>query len=82
MNPQQNTLQANWYKAEQYCRFHGMHLASINSMEEQKNLEEHIQSIGKKQGIPYFAHYYTKLSIGMGDEHFWTSGTDQAEEGR
>ena len=20
-------LQANWYKAEQYCRFHGMHLA-------------------------------------------------------
>ena len=25
-NPQ-NLLQANWYKAEQYCRFHGMHLA-------------------------------------------------------
>ena len=22
-----NILQANWYKAEQYCRFHGMHLA-------------------------------------------------------
>ena len=32
-------LQANWYKAEQYCRFHGMHLASINSEEEQRELE-------------------------------------------
>ena len=42
-----NYLQANWYKAEQYCRFHGMHLASINSEEEQKNLQEHIQSYGK-----------------------------------
>ena len=40
-------LQANWYKAEQYCRFHGMHLASINSAEEQQNLEEHIQSFGE-----------------------------------
>jgi len=57
-------FKANWYKAEQYCRFHGMHLASINSEEEQKNLQEHIQSYG------------------MGHEHFWTSGTDQAEEGK
>ena len=32
-------LQANWYKAEQYCRFHNMHLASINSEEEQRELE-------------------------------------------
>merc|ERR1712203_776925 len=55
-------FKANWYKAEQYCRVHGMHLASINSGDEQKNLEEHIQSFG------------------MGHEHFWTSGTDQAEE--
>merc|ERR1712102_237761 len=54
-------FKANWYKAEQYCRFHGMHLASINSAEEQRNLQEHIQSFG------------------MGHEHFWTSGTDQAE---
>merc|ERR1739842_210061 len=29
-------FKANWYKAEQYCRFHGMHLASINSAEEGK----------------------------------------------
>jgi len=57
-------FKANWYKAEQYCRFHGMHLASINSNDEQQNLEEHIQSFG------------------MGHEHFWTSGTDQGEEGR
>jgi len=57
-------FKANWYKAEQYCRFHGMHLASINSEEEQRNLEDHI------------------TSFGMGDEHFWTSGTDQAEEGK
>jgi len=56
-------FKANWFKSSQYCRFHGMHLASINSVEEQKDLEEHIQSIG------------------MGEEHFWTSGTDQAEEG-
>jgi len=57
-------FKANWYKAEQYCRFHGMHLASINSDAEQRNLQEHIQSFG------------------MGHEHFWTSGTDQAEEGK
>jgi len=57
-------FKANWYKAEQYCRYHGMHLASINSEEEQKHLQEHIQSFG------------------MGHEHFWTSGTDQAEEGK
>ena len=42
-------LQANWYKAEQYCRFHGMHLASINSEEEQRNLQEHIQSFGERR---------------------------------
>jgi len=57
-------FKANWYKAEQYCRFHGMHLASINKEEEQKDLEDHIESFG------------------MGHEHFWTSGTDQAEEGK
>ena len=37
---------ANWYKAEQYCRFHGMHLASINSAEEQRDLQDHIQAYG------------------------------------
>jgi len=57
-------FKANWYKAEQYCRIHGMHLASITSAKEQKALQEYIQSYG------------------MGYEHFWTSGTDQGEEGK
>ena len=63
-NSSVKNIQANWYKAEQYCRYHGMHLASVNSEEEQKNLEEHI------------------TSFGMGNEHFWSSGTDQGEEGK
>merc|ERR1712150_236861 len=57
-------FKSNWYKAEQYCRFHGMHLASINTAEEQRDLQDHIQAYG------------------MGHEHFWTSGTDQGEEGK
>ncbi|XP_058802828.1 C-type lectin 37Db-like [Phymastichus coffea] len=56
-------FKANWYRAAQYCRYHGMHLASINSQEENDKLEKHIRDFG-------LAH-----------EHFWTSGTDQAEEG-
>merc|ERR1712203_924406 len=39
-------FKANWYNAEQYCRFHGMHLASINSAEEQRDLQDHIQAYG------------------------------------
>lgn len=57
-------FKANWARSAQYCRYHGMHLASVNTEEEQSNIEEHIQSIG------------------FGHEHFWTSGTDQAEEGK
>jgi len=57
-------FKANWARAAQYCRYHGMHLASVNTEEEQRQLEEHIQSLG------------------FGHEHFWTSGTDQAEEGK
>ena len=57
------SLQANWYRASQYCRYHGMHLASIASQEENDRLEKHIKDFG------------------LGHEHFWTSGTDQAEEG-
>ncbi|XP_066995797.1 low affinity immunoglobulin epsilon Fc receptor [Anabrus simplex] len=56
-------FKANWYRAAQYCRYHGMHLASINSQEENDKLEKHIRDFG------------------LGHEHFWTSGTDQAEEG-
>eukprot|EP00090_Calanus_glacialis_P002633 TRINITY_DN11969_c0_g1_i8.p1 TRINITY_DN11969_c0_g1~~TRINITY_DN11969_c0_g1_i8.p1 ORF type:complete len:277 (-),score=48.17 TRINITY_DN11969_c0_g1_i8:110-940(-) len=57
-------FKANWARSAQYCRYHGMHLASVNTEEEQNNIEEHIQSLG------------------FGHEHFWTSGTDQAEEGK
>ncbi|XP_037033632.1 low affinity immunoglobulin epsilon Fc receptor-like [Bradysia coprophila] len=56
-------FKANWYKAAQYCRFHGMHLASISSQEENDNLEKHIKDFG------------------FGNDHFWTSGTDLADEG-
>ncbi|XP_025414278.1 mannose-binding protein C-like isoform X2 [Sipha flava] len=56
-------FKANWYKAAQYCRYHGMHLASISSQEENDKLEKYIKDFG------------------LGHEHFWTSGTDQAEEG-
>jgi len=57
-------FKANWARSAQYCRYHGMHLASIDNAEDQKKLEEHIESIG------------------LGHEHFWTSGTDQGEEGK
>lgn len=57
-------FKANWARSAQYCRYHGMHLASVNTEEEQRNIEEHVQSLG------------------FGHEHFWTSGTDQAEEGK
>merc|ERR1712001_636165 len=57
-------FKANWARSAQYCRYHGMHLASVNTEVEQRQLEEHIQSLG------------------FGHEHFWTSGTDQAEEGK
>ncbi|GLG95258.1 C-type lectin 37Db [Gryllus bimaculatus] len=62
-------ITANWYRAAQYCRYHGMHLASINSQEENDKLEKHIRDFGGY------------LMDGLGNEHFWTSGTDQAEEG-
>ncbi|XP_069972822.1 C-type lectin 37Db isoform X3 [Penaeus vannamei] len=57
-------FKANWYKAAQYCRFHGMHLAGVETERENRFLEQHIQEAG------------------LGHEHFWTSGTDQGEEGR
>ncbi|XP_037820987.1 putative uncharacterized protein DDB_G0289963 [Lucilia sericata] len=56
-------FKANWFKATQYCRYHGMHLASISSQEENDRLEKHIRDFG------------------LGHEHFWTSGTDLADEG-
>ena len=40
-------FKANWARSAQYFRYHGMHLASVNTEEEQNNIEEHIQSLGK-----------------------------------
>ena len=57
-------FQANWARSAQYCRYHGLHLASVTSAAEQRLLEKHIETIG------------------LGNEHFWTSGTDQGEEGK
>merc|ERR1712127_168256 len=57
-------FKANWFRSAQYCRFHGMHLASLESAEDQRQLEEHIKSLG------------------LGDQHFWTSGSDLGEEGK
>ncbi|KAL4711449.1 hypothetical protein ACJJTC_005573 [Scirpophaga incertulas] len=56
-------FKANWFKAQHYCRFHGMHLASISSQQENDKLEQYVKDSG------------------LGHEHFWTSGTDLAEEG-
>ena len=90
-------FKANWYKAEQYCRFHGMHLASINSADEQRDLQEHIQAYGTYFDILFkylwgivdlndhkidFTNLNLLSFLGMGHEHFWTSGTDQGEEGK
>jgi len=62
-------FKANWYKAEQYCRFHGMHLASINSDSEQRNLEEHIQSFGMGH-----EHFWTSgTDQGEESKFFWMS---------
>jgi len=57
-------FKANWYKAYQFCRYHGLHLASIESLDENIKLEEFI-----------------KTQVGLFNEHFWISGTDQGEEG-
>lgn len=39
---------ASWYRAEQFCRLHGMNLASIHNQEENDRLGEAIVSFGKK----------------------------------
>ena len=77
-----------------------MHLASINSADEQRDLQEHIQAYGniyfnwnclgylnksrRFYLLPFnsFYFYIPCVVVGMGHEHFWTSGTDQGEEGK
>ncbi|CAB3375171.1 Hypothetical predicted protein [Cloeon dipterum] len=43
-------FKANWYKANRYCRYHGMQLASIDTEEENKFLQETIASQGSWAG--------------------------------
>ena len=75
-------FQANWFRAAQYCRFHGMHLASISSQEENDRLEKHIRDFGLFCNfLDYSKILKSFLILGLGNEHFWTSGTDLAEEG-
>lgn len=55
-----NIFQANWFKASQYCRFHGMHLASISSQEENDRLEKHIKDFGEWK---YLQHLFMLIWI-------------------
>jgi hypothetical protein len=76
--------QANWFRAAQYCRFHGMHLASISSQEENDRLEKHIRDFGECQATILASTLLINSRFprkGLGNEHFWTSGTDLADEG-
>lgn len=63
-----------------------MHLASISSQEENDRLEKHIRDFGElllahiHAGHLNYKSSFLTLS-GLGNEHFWTSGTDLAEEG-
>lgn len=41
-------LQANWYRAAQHCRYHGMELASINNQEENDKLIEALETLGRQ----------------------------------
>ena len=73
-----------------------MHLASINSEEEQRELEVRLVTRVQqnfKDPFPFtpliqiVTHniYLSQEHItgfGMGNEHFWSSGTDQGEESK
>lgn len=62
-----------------------MHLASISSQEENDRLEKHIRDYGEYYRIFWLImlSYFTPSPspTGFGNDHFWTSGTDLAEEG-
>ena len=42
-------FQANWFRAGQFCRLHGMHLASINDQVENGRLGEALSSFSKSK---------------------------------
>ncbi len=74
-------FQANWARSAQYCRYHGMHLASIDSaqVEEMLSMLKKLKTNVIQDQKKLEEHIE---SIGLGHEHFWTSGTDQGEEGK
>jgi len=62
-------FKANWYRAAQYCRYHGMHLASITTELENKQLDEYINS----QGLGH-EHFWTSgTDQGEESRFFWMS---------
>lgn len=79
-------FKANWYRAAQYCRQHGMHLVSISSQEENYRLEKLIKDVGEPKSstcvvICRIDNFFRGRNTSMGREQFWTSGTDLASEG-
>ncbi|KAF6203296.1 hypothetical protein GE061_003714 [Apolygus lucorum] len=62
-------FKANWFRASQYCRYHGMHLASITSQEENDKLEETIRSYG------YSGEHFWVSGTDLAEEgqYFWMS---------
>lgn len=63
-------LQANWYRATQYCRYHGMHLASIGSQEENDKLEKHIRDYGRSIVIQRMRQTCSSRSYVDRENHF------------
>lgn len=62
-------FKANWFRANQYCRYHGMHLASISSQEENDKLEETIRDFGYS-----FEHFWVSgTDLAEEGQFFWMS---------
>jgi hypothetical protein len=52
-------FKANWYKSNQYCRFHGMHLASIESKTENDALEKFVTEFGNG------SQFHSQVAVGI-----------------
>ncbi|XP_073968711.1 C-type lectin mosGCTL-7-like isoform X2 [Rhodnius prolixus] len=62
-------FKANWFRASQYCRYHGMHLASISSQEENDKLEETIRDFGYS-----YEHFWVSgTDLAEEGQFFWMS---------
>ncbi|CAH1398057.1 unnamed protein product [Nezara viridula] len=62
-------FKANWFRAAQYCRYHGMHLASISSQEENDKLEETIRDFGYS-----YEHFWVSgTDLAEEGQFFWMS---------